>query len=286
MFPSLMADLIGIQATPDRAIDLAARHGFAGVDLRLASQLEWIEAYGPDRLVGLIHDRSLRPGYASLLTRTLSATEGEWSEAIRRLPNVAAVAQTLGFRRAAVVVLPFDDRLDYAANFRRHCDRLQIATPILADHGIRLGLEYVSPKTRRADAAFPFIHNLAALLELIDEVGHPNVGLMLDTFHWHCARETVADLAALPADRVVVVHVNDAPMDTPFGRLHVRERELPGQTGKIDLKGFMQALNQIGYDGPVTAEPTHDRWPATDDDVAASLTASAVRHAVAVGFAS
>ena len=32
-------------------------------------------------------------------------------------------------------------------------------------------------------------------------------------------------------------------------------RDLPGATGVIDIAGFLQALEAIGYDGPVTPEP-------------------------------
>jgi len=32
-------------------------------------------------------------------------------------------------------------------------------------------------------------------------------------------------------------------------------RRLPGETGVIDIVGFLKALKEIGYDGPVTPEP-------------------------------
>ncbi len=32
-------------------------------------------------------------------------------------------------------------------------------------------------------------------------------------------------------------------------------RNLPGATGVIDIAGFLQALQSIGYDGPITPEP-------------------------------
>jgi len=32
-------------------------------------------------------------------------------------------------------------------------------------------------------------------------------------------------------------------------------RDVPGATGVIDIKGFLKALDSIGYDGPVVPEP-------------------------------
>lgn len=276
MYPSLMADLVGIDVTPDRSVQIAAEHGFAGVDLRLAHCQGWLERYGVDRMADHMREHGVQPGYGSVLTRTLSSPQDEWQDLLSRLPRIACLARSLGYTRAGVVVLPYDDRLDFPANRKRHLTRLAQAAPVLADHGIRLGLEYVSPITRRADAAFEFIHDMKEMCELIDDAGHDNVGLMLDSFHWHCAGEGVQDLAGLSADEIVVVHVNDAPKGTPLHRLDIRKRMLPGETGVIDLGAFLRAIAGTGYTGPVTAEPTNDRWPATPDGQAAELTARAM----------
>lgn len=280
MYPSLMADLVGISAPPDQGAAIAATHGFVGMDLRLTHYLGWLENYGPERYAEVLAQHGLRPGYGSMLTRTLSASKAEWDHMFEQLPRIARLAQTIGFTRAGVVVLPFDDRLDFPANRKQHLTRLAQVAPILADHGVRVGLEYVSPKTRRADATFQFIHNLQAMRELIADAGQHNVGLMLDCFHWHCAGETTADLEQLAADDVVVVHINDAPRDAPTDQLDIRNRSLPAETGVIDIAGFLGALKRIGYTGPVTAEPTNPRWPGTDADKAAALTGRAVRDAM------
>lgn len=278
MYSSIMPDLIGIGTPPDRSVELAAKHGFAGVDLRIVRNLRWIEDYGCDRLAALMDGHSIRAGYGSMLTRTLSANDQEWAEVMNDLPRIAAIARQLGYTRAGVVVLPFDDRLDFAANRRQHLDRLAQAAPVLANHGIRVGLEYVSPKTRRADAAFTFVHNLRMMLELIDDAKQPNVGLMLDSFHWHAAEETTDDIRRLRPEQIVVVHVNDAPRDTPLDKLDIRNRELPGETGVIDLDGFVSALAAVGYDGPITSEPTHPRWPSIPADTAAEQTAQSIHR--------
>jgi sugar phosphate isomerase/epimerase len=51
------------------------------------------------------------------------------------------------------------------------------------------------------------------------------------------------------------VHVNDAPADVPIEQQVDTVRALPGETGMIDIVGFLQALQVIGYDGPVVPEP-------------------------------
>ncbi len=282
MYPSLMADLVGIDTTPQGAADLAARHGFSGLDLRLARWADWLEDHGVVRFADAMAAAGLRAGYASVLTRTLSARPEDWAHAMTELPRIARVAAALGFTRAGVVVLPFDDRLDLAANWKRHLDRLRQAAPVLADAGLSLGLEYVAPESRRADAAFPFVHDLAGTRALLAEATQPNAGLMLDSFHWHAAGETAGQLAELGPDEVVNVHLNDAPLGTPRARLDVRERELPGVTGVIDLKAFLLTLESIGYAGPLSVEPTHERWSRTPPEEAAARAAASLGRALAL----
>jgi sugar phosphate isomerase/epimerase len=38
-----------------------------------------------------------------------------------------------------------------------------------------------------------------------------NIGLLVDSFHWHTSGGTPMDLASIPTWQVVHVHVNDAP---------------------------------------------------------------------------
>ena len=50
----------------------------------------------------------------------------------------------------------------------------------------------------------------------------------------------------------------------------------------IDAKGFLGALLEIGYDGPIRAEPFNQRLNDLDDDEASATTASAMKKAFAL----
>jgi sugar phosphate isomerase/epimerase len=123
------------------------------------------------------------------------------------------------------------------------------------DHGLRLGLEYSGPKTAWSAEHFPFVHTMAEARELIAATGKKNIGLDIDTFHWFTAHETIADLLGLTNNDVVTVDACDAPPAIPIDERRKENRELPCTSGTIDLAGVMNALNKIGYDGPVRADP-------------------------------
>ena len=63
----------------------------------------------------------------------------------------------------------------------------------------------------------------------------------------------------------------------PIDEQTVSERLLPGESGVIDLAGFFGALRAIGYDGPVTCEPTHPMWSSIAAEDAAQRAAASLR---------
>jgi sugar phosphate isomerase/epimerase len=151
-------------------------------------------------------------------------------------------------------VLPASDEQPLEENRRFHIERFRPIAQVLADHGCYLGLEFIGPKTLRESKRYPFIYRMGDMLALGAEIG-PNVGLLLDCWHWYTSRGTLDELRALKPEQVVYVHVNDAPAGIPIDEQLDHTRALPGETGVIDIVGFLQALQTIGYDGPVTPEP-------------------------------
>jgi sugar phosphate isomerase/epimerase len=164
-----------------------------------------------------------------------------------------------------------------------HVRRLREACDILTEAGIRVGLEYVSAVTRRAGHRHTFIYDLSGCMRLIDSVGRENLGVVLDSFHWYCAGESVADIAALTDAQVVNVHVNDAIANRPISDQVVGERELPGTTGVINITAFMRGLSQIGYQGPVTCEPMNAALKALSVDQAVAAVNAAMDKIIAPG---
>ena len=75
--------------------------------------------------------------------------------------------------------------------------------------------------------------------------------------------------------------LNDAPAGIPIDEQIDNRRELPAATGVIDLKSFLGVLVEIGYDGPIRAEPFNKALNDMDDREAVAATAKALRIAFA-----
>jgi sugar phosphate isomerase/epimerase len=248
---------------------LAARHGFEGYHFGIHEAVQ----LGAGRVRDLAAARGVQLSSWGF-PLDFRGGQAAYENSLKELPALAMVAAELGVRRTPTWLMPCSDDLTFAQNFAFHVERLKPAAAILAEHGIWLGLEYVSPRTSWTSKKYPFVHTMAQMRELASAIG-PNVGFLLDSWHWYCARETPADLRQLRPEQVVDVHLNDAP-DRPVDEQIDSVRALPGETGVIDLAGFLGALRQIGYGGPVMVEPFSDRVRAMGPDEACAATAAAL----------
>lgn len=286
MFASLNPGHVGIQnLSLEESLTLAERHGFGGLDAQLAPLHDAITRHGAGALRSLYVQHGLRIGAWNLPFMPYAVSEAEWHTELAKLPPLLASADAFGARRAGMWIMPGSDERAYAENFAFHVARFQPIARLLADHGIRLGLEFIGPLTSQKRFKHPFIRSLRETIELGRAIG-PNCGVLLDAWHWHAAGGTRDELLkALTRDLLVHVHVDDAPAGVPRDDLVDDRRKLPCTTGVIDIDGFMQALAAAGYDGPVTAEPFDAEINALPTEQAAALTAKATRETVARAMA-
>jgi sugar phosphate isomerase/epimerase len=256
----------------EQTIALARANGFEGISIE---QGEIAEVGGPAVAARLLAASGLRAANAGLPV-DFRTTDEAFERGLGALPAYAADLVTLGCDRVATWLLPASDTLPYEENLALHRDRLGAAAAVLGRSGIRLGLEYVGPLPSRAGKRYPFIYDQAGLFALIEAMGQPNVGILLDAWHWYTTGSNLGELAALSNESVVLVHVNDAPAGVAVTGQQDLVRRMPGETGVIDIAAFMQALADMSYDGPVVVEPFSDRVRALAPAEAVQATAASL----------
>lgn len=270
---------IGVRVGSQQELnELAHRHRFESVEPRG----EEIAAMSREQLAEILADLQAKhlTWAAAGLVVDFRKDDQIFRDGLRRLPGVAAGLERAGASRVGTWLAPSHDQLTYRANFRQHARRLREVAGILADHGLRLGLEYVGTQLLLVGKKYPFVHTMAETRELIGEIGTGNVGFVLDTWHWWTAGDTEADLLSLRKEDVVSVDLNDAPKGIPKAQQKDNERELPAATGVIDVSTFLAALVKIGYDGPVRPEPFNKALNALDNDPACAATSAALHRAM------
>jgi sugar phosphate isomerase/epimerase len=259
---------------------LAIRYGFDAVEpnagfLAALSDGELSELRGEMQAKGIVFA-------AAGLPVDFRGDEANFRTGLEALPRLAAGLQRAGVDRVGTWLSPAHNELTYQENMRRHAERLRAVARVLQDHGQRLGLEYVGTPSLRRNRPHSFVHSLRGFQELRGEIGADNVGCVLDSWHWWTAGETDRELLALQAAEVVSVDLNDAPAGIPLEEQQDGRRELPAATGVIPVAAFLNALQRIGYDGPVRAEPFNKAVNDLDNDAACAAVIAALRKAMSL----
>lgn len=279
MFTSLSPGAIGIRgiALP-RAIELAKLGGFEGLDFSIVEATQLANQNGIEYVRDLFSSGGVRPS-AWGLTVDWRGDDTRLDQGLLELPDLAATSRKLGCDRVFTWILPGSDERPFAENFDWHARRFGRIARVLADEGCRIGLEFIGPKTSRAQRQFAFLYTLEGMLELARSIGTGNVGILLDAWHLYTSGGTADDVRKLKRADVVTVHVNDAPEGIPVDEQIDNVRALPLETGVIDLAGFLKALQAIGYDGPVTPEPFSKRVNEMPAEEAVRETSASMRKA-------
>ncbi len=281
MYATLNTGAIDVKTNGVREAIVAAKlGGFAGVELRAPEVVDLIEAHGLETVRALLSDAGVRAAVWGL-GMDIRGDDAAWNAALVALRRNAAAMAAIGCTRVTTVLMSGNDERDYDVNWRFHVERLTPVAAVLAEHGCSLGLEYLGPQTILNRFKYPFVHTMAKALELGAAIG-PNVGLLLDCWHWYTAGDNLDVIHAARPERIVHVHINDAPTGIPLAEQIDNRRALPGETGVIDIAGFFGALQGIGYDGPVTAEPFKRELGDLPNDAARLAT---IRESIAKVFA-
>ncbi|MCA1595733.1 MAG: sugar phosphate isomerase/epimerase [Chloroflexi bacterium] len=270
MFRCLSPGAVGINSTLEEGLGLARRFGFVGLEVSMADIARRAEEASMDSVKKLFLDAGVCPG-AWGLPVDWRAEEGAFQADLVKLDRLAAAGQALGCTRTATWIMPSSDDLPFAENFAFHRDRFSRIASVLAQHGCSVGLEFIGPATLRRGRKYEFIYTVGGMLELAAACG-PNVGLLLDCWHWYTSGGTKEDLEKLKPEQVVYVHVNDAPAGVALDEQVDNVRAMPGETGVINIAAFLQTLQKIGYEGPVTPEPFNAALKGLPCEEAARIT--------------
>lgn len=156
--------------------------------------------------------------------------------AVERVKSHIPLARRLG----AVIILGLIRGItpsgqSYAQSMAYLVEALQECAAAAAPQGVRFALE---PLNRYET---DLIHTVEQGLALIERVGAPNFGLLLDTFHMNIEEPSLEESIRLAGKHIFHFHVADS------------NRWYPG-AGHLDFVRILSALRDTGYTGYVSGE--------------------------------
>ena len=272
---SIIPGTVGINVNTNDLLDLAIKNKFESIyplinDLKKMSNMELSDYLDKMASNSISFD-------VSILPVDFSQTDSVFNDGIKVLKDYCKVMRkidSVGFCRW---IMPTSNNLTYLKNFKIHKERLKECAKIIGDNDMKLGLEFVGPKTLMARDQFSFIRTINELRELISEIDERNVGYQLDTFHLYCANHSIEDLRFLNKDDIIMCQLNDAVNGRTRDEQIDLERNLPGKTGLIDTAPFLNFLQEVGYDRTVSAEPFNKDLNKMNNEEAAKTTYDSIK---------
>lgn len=278
MYTSLMTGAIGIKGvTLEESIDLAANAGFDGVWFDIKEAKSLADQHGVDHVRDLFASKGVRPGGWGAPVRWQDDAQRDAD--LEALKPLAELGVALGNPFTTTGIMPGTNDREFDDQYAFVVERLRPFGAALKASGVSLGIEFISPKTIRNKFTYEFIYSMPQMLQLAADAGTGNIGVLFDLWHHYAAHGTLEELDLLTTDNVFVVHVNDAPAGIEIDEQLDNQRLLPMESGVIPATAMMQKLAEIGFAGPVIAEPFNARIneiAATDPVAAAKETRSSI----------
>lgn len=212
--------------------------GFDGIELPIFETA----GFPAEEIRKGIEQNGLECTVCSILTGELSLISDDLTirkKAYSRMVDFIHVAADVG---APLIGGPLYSPVGYLAGRRRNSDEWSRAVeayrnlgPVLAENGVTVAIE---PLNRFETY---FLNTAADAARLCAEINHPNVGILLDTFHANIEEKDLCQACLAAGPYLKHVHTSE------------NDRGTPGN-GHVDWNGLRQALRSLRYDGWLTIE--------------------------------
>ncbi|SMP49923.1 Sugar phosphate isomerase/epimerase [Neorhodopirellula lusitana] len=217
-----------------------ASHGFDGIGLFRPK----VDDFGIDRCSDLLRELDLSVTSLSWAGGFTGSDGRGFDDAVRDAMD--AVIDAANLRAGSLVVLAGGRNNHIRKHARRTlCQALKQVSAVAEEFGVLLSLEPFHPGCGQE---WSFINDLESTLHILESVGSPNLGLVLDTYHVGMDEEVLSWLPHV-SEHLHLLQLGDG-RHSPLGEMN---RCLLGD-GCVPIGEIVHTLLDLGYDGPIEAE--------------------------------
>ncbi|EMI16860.1 Xylose isomerase domain-containing protein TIM barrel [Rhodopirellula maiorica SM1] len=214
--------------------------GFTGIGVYRPK----LEDFGLDRTIELLAEASMSVTSLSWVGGFTGSDGRATDDAIA--DAIHAVRDAANLKADTLIVLAGGQNNHIRNHARRTlCDALHEIAIVAEEFGVRLSLEPFHPG---CGDEWSFVNDLQSTLDIIETVGSPNLGLVLDTYHVGMDEEVVRWLPDV-VPHLHLVQLGDA-RHSPLGEMN---RCLLGE-GCVPLRTILETLREHRYAGPLEVE--------------------------------
>ena len=262
------------EASSDRfdfktAMEGWARAGIRAVEPNLMKVREFAQKESPSAARRLLGDLGLK-AVSSSNQIGLAEPGDQRAQSLEQLKWKVELAQAIGADR---LVAPSAGTGTYVEDdYKRAADNLREAGEIAKPFGVAIMLEFA--RTSRFAACLP------TALNVVRDTNHPNVRVMMDTYHFWGGTSKFEDLELLRDGELHHLHFEDVPADPPREILAQVHRQFPGD-GAAPLRRIVEVLKRKQYAGPASLEMFSPAIQAMDPYQVAMRARAAIEPVIA-----
>ncbi len=219
-------------------IEVARRAGYPLLEIWGAKLRHYLKNHTAADLAARLKEANVKPlSINSVDKATFSGKDWENVEATCR--QYADVAEEIGCEYLVVVPGKRPPGVTDSEVKDETIQVLEVFGDIGATHDVKIAFEFLG---------FPWcsVRTLEFAWEIVAEVDRADVGLVIDTFHFHIGGSQLAALRRIESSKLFIFHVNDCE-NRPVAELQDAHRLLPGE-GILPLNRIATELKAIGYD--------------------------------------
>ena len=229
------------------SVEGIAKAGVRAVEVDIAKVRQFVQTESVATAKRLMDDLGVKPVSSSNHLGFVDATAAQLQSgaaSLDALKEKLEIVQAIGCDR---IVCPSTSTGNKTLDdFKRGVDNLRAGGELAKSYGVNLMLEFVKTSTLAG--------TLPSALKIVREADHPNVRVMLDTFHFWAGLSKFEDLELLRDGELAHLHFEDIPSDPPREMLESQQhRTFPGE-GSAPLRRIIDVLKRKGYSGPVSLE--------------------------------
>ena len=229
------------------SVEGIAKAGVRAVEFDIAKVREFAKTESVATAKRLVDDLGVRPVSSSNHLGFVDATAAQLQTggaSLDALKEKLEIVQGMGCDR--IVCPSTSTGAKTLDDFKRGADNLRTGGELAKAYGVTLMLEFTKTSTLAG--------TLPSALKLVRDANHPNVRVMLDTFHFWAGLSKSEDLELLRDGELAHLHFEDIPADPPREMLESQQhRTFPGEGG-APLRGIIGLLKKKRYSGPASLE--------------------------------
>lgn len=234
-----------MRADLETDIKAAAKAGFDYVEIWAAKLRTFLKSNTVEDLQNLLKDNNLKAYSINSIEHITFRSAVDYEKIKAETAELSKIAGEIGCPYVVVVPGKLPENADKETIVKESVKVLNELADIADKYNVSLAFEFLG----QTDCS---VQTLDLCNEIVEKVNRPNVGNVLDTFHFYAGNSSFEAIDSLNPEKLFIFHINDAE-DFPKGELTDAHRLYPGE-GILPIREIKAHFDKIGYDKMVSIE--------------------------------